>query len=234
MSNHTTPRGAFRSRGTARFRLAAAVAVPLLAFSVACGGGDDAASDGSDGSGKGGDVASVPEEPTAKDAKDKGGKGGKGGDNSSDPAVGKSAFYDAQLTYVRCMRSKAGVPDFPDPLLSGYLDWPKIDEVVDPKGGGEEYKGGKGGVCFPEMEKALNLEPKRDQQKDYESMLAHAKCMRDKGVSKFTNPTMSGGRVMPGGDPSPGDPALDPSSPAYKQAREACRSKLLEGLDGMQ
>ncbi|MFH8991677.1 hypothetical protein [Streptomyces sp. NPDC017940] len=229
MSDHTPSRGA--RGGAARLRLAAAVAAPLLAFSVACGGGDDS---GSGGDGKGDDVASVPEEPTAKGSGGTAGADGAGKDSSGAAAGGKSAFYDAQLTYVRCMRTKAGVKDFPDPRLSGYLDWPKIDEVVDPKGGGEEYKGGKDGVCFPEMEKALNLEPKRDAQKDYESMLAHAKCMRENGVSKFTNPTMSGGNVIPGGDPSPGDPALDPSSPAYKQAREACRSKLLEGLDGMQ
>ncbi len=233
MSDHTTSRGA-AFRGTARLRLAAAVAAPLLAFSVACGGGDDSGSGGSGGSGNGDEVASVPEEPTAKGKGGKSGTGGNGEGPSDSAAEGKSAFYDAQLTYVRCMRTKAGVKDFPDPRLSGYLDWPKIDEVVDPNGGGEEYKGGKDAVCFPEMEKAMNLAPKRDAQKDYESMLAHAKCMREKGVSRFTNPTMSGGKVLPGGDPSPGDPALDPSSPAYKQAREACRSKLLEGLDGMQ
>ncbi|MFD5698293.1 hypothetical protein [Streptomyces lasiicapitis] len=224
MNIHTT------SRGTARLRLTAAVAAPLLLLSVACGGGDDNASDGKD------EVASAPDEPTADEGsgKDKSEGEGKGEDSSKPAAEGKSAFYDAQVKYVRCMRTKAGVKDFPDPKLSGYLNWPEIDKVVDPKNGGVEYKGGKDGVCVPELQRAMNLEPERDAQKDYESMLAHAKCMRDKGVSKFTNPTMSGGKVLPGGDPSPGNPALDPNSPAYKQAREACKGKLLEGLDGMQ
>ncbi|MFD9076676.1 hypothetical protein [Streptomyces lasiicapitis] len=232
MNIHTT------SRGTARLRLTAAVAAPLLLLCVACGGGDDNASDGK------GEVVSAPDEPTTgegsgKDksedkSKDKGEGEGEGEDSSKPAAEGKSAFYDAQVKYVRCMRTKAGVKDFPDPKLSGYLNWPEIDKVVDPKNGGVEYKGGKDGVCVPELQRAMNLEPKRDAQKDYESMLAHAKCMRDKGVSKFTNPTMSGGKVLPGGDPSPGNPALDPNSPAYKQAREACKGKLLEGLDGMQ
>ncbi|CAM5358655.1 hypothetical protein SCALM49S_00174 [Streptomyces californicus] len=80
----------------------------------------------------------------------------------------------------------------------------------------------------------MALEPKRDQQKSYESMLAHAQCMRDNGISRFTNPVMSGGNAIPGGDPNPGSPVIDPESPAYKQAREACESKLLDGLDGMQ
>ncbi|MER7348249.1 hypothetical protein ABT390_22930 [Streptomyces aurantiacus] len=227
MSIHST------SRGTARLRLAAAVTAPLLALCVACGGGDDSASDRND------EVASAPDGQTADGApgKDKGedSPDESSKDDSSKPAAGgKSAFYDAQMTYVRCMRTKGGVKDFPDPKLSGYLDWAKIDEITDPNGRGEEQKGGKNGVCGAEMSDAMDLAPKRDAQKDYESMLAHAKCMRDNGVSKFTNPTMSGGQVVPGGDPSPADPELDSDSPAYKQAREACKSKLLEGLDGMQ
>ncbi|MEV5983985.1 hypothetical protein AB0L85_03100 [Streptomyces sp. NPDC052051] len=220
MSIHSASPGA-ASRGTARLRLAAAVAVPLLAFCVACGGDDTA-------SGRGDEVASVPGEPTAD------GSSGAGKGSSKPAAEGKSAFYDAQMAYVRCMRTKGEVKDFPDPRLSGYLDWPKIDEVVDPNGKGEEYKGGKDAVCFPEMSAAMKLEPERDTQKDYESMLAHAKCMRENGVSRFTNPTMSGGNVMPGGDPNPASPSIDLKSPAYKQAREACKGKLLEGLDGMQ
>ncbi|MFE6399130.1 hypothetical protein [Streptomyces alboflavus] len=219
MSIHTA------SRGTTRLRVAAAVAAPVLALCVACGGGDDGVKDEG--------VASAPEEPTAASGKDKGEGKGEGG--ASKPAAeGKSAFYDAQLTYVRCMRAKAGLKDYPDPKLSGYLDWSKIEKLVDPNGGGEEYKGGKNGVCNKEFVAAANLAPKRDAQKDYESMLAHAKCMRDNGVSRFTNPTMSGGNVIPGGDPNPADPALDRNSPAYKQAEKACASKLLEGLDGMQ
>ena len=221
MSTHSASLGA-ASRGTARLRLAAAVTVPLLALCVACGSGGEASAD------RGDEVASVPGEPTA------GGASGKGEDSSKATTEGKSAFYDAQMKYVRCMRTKGGVKGFPDPRLSGYLDWSKIDEVVDPNGRGEEYKGGRNAVCFPEMSEAMKLEPERNTQQDYESMLAHAKCMRDHGVSRFTNPTMSGGHVMPGGDPNPANPSIDRKSPAYKQAREACKGTLLEGLDGMQ
>ncbi|MER6915322.1 hypothetical protein ABT354_26915 [Streptomyces sp. NPDC000594] len=228
-SRHTASRHT-ASRRTARLRLAAVVAAPLLAFSVACSDGEGARSE------KGGEVASVPDDPTgdgsAKDTKDA--KATAAGKDTSKPAAGRSAFYDAQLEYVRCMRTKAGVKDFPDPRLSGYLDFGKIEKVIDPRGNGEEYKGGKNGVCFPEMSKAMELEPERDKQKDYESLLAHATCMRDNGVSRFTNPTMSGGGVMPGGDPSPANPVLDRDSPTYREARQACEGKLLEGLDGMQ
>lgn len=215
------------SRSTARRRVAAALAAPVLALCVACGSGDDGVKDEG--------IASAPDEPTAAGAAGKEKEKDKnGGDPSKPAAEGKSAFYDAQLTYVRCMRTKAGLKDYPDPKLSGYLDWSKIEKLVDPNGGGEEYKGGKNGVCADELRAAMNQEPKRDAQKDYESMLAHAKCMRDNGVSRFTNPTMSGGNVIPGGDPSPANPVLDRDSPAYERAEKACASKLLEGLDGMQ
>lgn len=214
------------SRASFRRVLAALAALPVLTLAVACGGGGDdgegaVASGGSDA------VATAPGGGASDDAS----KDSKGGGESG---RGKSAFYDAQMEYVQCMRTKGGVKDFPDPKLSGYLDWAKIDKITDPNGHGEEQKGGKGGACNREMQKAMNAEPKRDAQKDYESMLAHAVCMRDKGISDFKNPTMSGGNVIPGGEPDPTNAKIDTDSATYKQAREACEDKLLDGLDGMQ
>ncbi|MEV0444429.1 hypothetical protein AB0I84_05630 [Streptomyces spectabilis] len=220
--------------GAPRIRLVALAAAPLLALAVGCGGGDD-------GGGKDDRVASVPEKSGSSGSKDDGtGAGSGSGSGSGGKAAGsadktgKSAFFDAQMTYVRCMRTKAGLKDYPDPKLSGHLDFPAIEKLVDPDGGGEEYKGGKNGVCKDELLAAMNAEPKRDQQRDYESMLAHAKCMRDKGVSLFRNPTMADGNAQPGGEPDPASPRIDTDSPLYKQAREACAAKLLDGLDGMQ
>ncbi|MET9655961.1 hypothetical protein [Streptomyces sp. NPDC006510] len=209
-------------RATARLRLAALVALPVLALSVGCGGGDD----GAGGAKKDDAIADVPDAPSASTAKD--------GDRPSAPPAGRSAFYDAQMKYVQCMRVKGGYKDYPDPKLSGYLDWAKIEKIASRPGQNEAYKGGKDGVCVPELQAVMDVEPERDQQKAYESMLAHAKCMRDNGVSRFTNPTMSGGNAQPGGDPNPASPSIDLDSPTYKKAREACKSKLLDGLDGMQ
>ncbi|MFJ6634665.1 hypothetical protein ACIQMR_25220 [Streptomyces sp. NPDC091376] len=214
------------SRASSRVRPAALVAAPLLALAVACGGVDDSAE-------RGGEIASAPDSASAGSSTSGDGDGD-GGSKGERPAAGKSAFFDAQMKYVQCMRTKGGVEDFPDPKLSGYLDWAAIEKIADPNGSGEEYKGGKDGVCGPQMTEAMKLGPERDAHKDYESMLAHATCMRDNGVSKFTNPTMSGGNALPGGDPNPADPQIDKDSPAYKQARAACSSKLLDGLDGMQ
>lgn len=208
------------SRAAGRLRLAALAALPVLLFSAACGSGGDGLKTGKD-------IASAPGD-TASGGGNTANSGKQGG------AADKSAFYDAQLKYVQCMRGKAGITDFPDPKLSGYLDWTKIEEIAHRPGNEEVSKGGKNAVCFKEMSAAMELEPQRDVQKEYESMLAHAACMRKHGVSKFTNPTLSGGNVMPGGDPNPASPQLHTDSPAYKQARQACKDKLLDGLDGMQ
>ncbi|WP_328382254.1 hypothetical protein OHS81_03315 [Streptomyces sp. NBC_00400] len=200
-----------RSRSRAG-RLALLIAVPALALTTACGGA------GSSDEG----VASVSDAPTTGRSKD--------GDGASQ---GKSAFYDAQMKYVQCMRKNVE-KDFPDPKLSGYLDWTKIDELAGKPGNEALSKGGKDGVCTGEMNNAAKLEPRRDTQKEYESMLAHAKCMRAHGVPKFTNPTLQDGNVLPGGDANPTSPGISSDSPAYKQARQACKDKLLDGLDGMQ
>ncbi|WP_097866378.1 hypothetical protein [Streptomyces sp. rh34] len=211
------------STTTAGLRLAAFVAVPVLALTVACGGSDDATGTrGHDAvadvpSPKSGssEAASTPSTPSTKPA-------------------GKSAYYDAQVAFVQCMRAKGGYKDYPDPKLSGHLDWDEINRIGSQPGRNEGIKAGKNNVCVDELQASMAVEPKRDQQKSYESMLAHAQCMRDNGISRFTNPVMSGGNAVPGGDPNPASPVYDPESPAYKEAREACASKLLDGLDGMQ
>jgi hypothetical protein len=207
-----------RPRAVARLRLASLVAVPVLSFAVACGGAEAPKKDDA--------IADVPSAPSASEAK--------GDSTPRAKAPAKSAFYDAQMKYIQCMRAKGGYPDFPDPHLDGYMDWDKVNAIGSQPGRNEGIKGGKKGVCVEEMRAAMDAEPKRDQQKDYESMLAHAKCMRDNGVSRFTNPQMSGGNAIPGGDPNPANPALDSRSPAYKKAEKTCKPKLLPGLDGMQ
>ncbi|MFH9236712.1 hypothetical protein ACH4KO_07465 [Streptomyces anulatus] len=205
---------------TAGLRLAAFVAVPVLALTVACGGNDDTT--GTRSHDAVADVPSPKSEPS------------EAATTPSAKPAGKSAYYDAQVAFVQCMRAKGGYKDFPDPKLSGHLDWEKINEIGSRPGRNEGIKAGKNNVCVDELRASMAVEPKRDQQKSYESMLAHAQCMRDNGISRFTNPVMSGGNAVPGGDPNPASPVYDPESPAYKEARAACRSKLLDGLDGMQ
>ncbi len=194
-------------------RLAALLAFPLV-LSAACGGEKQEA-----------DIASANPPGAAAPSTS----------SAAPQAEGKSAFYDAQLAYTQCMR-KEGLKNWPDPLLSGYADWTKIEVVQEE----EERKDSQTKLsaamqaCKEPMQKAMQLEPEKDQQKVYESLLAHAQCMRANGVSKFTNPTMLNGIAQPGGDPSPVSPQLNTNSPAYKQAETACRDKLIEQAQGMQ
>ncbi|MEU8763289.1 hypothetical protein [Streptomyces sp. NPDC048659] len=215
MTSNTSSPSRGRTRG--RTLVGSLLVLPVLALAVACGSGGGVKDSG---------VATVPDEPSATASATSSATGG------APASAGKGAFYDAQMVYVRCMRAKAGVKDFPDPKLSGYLDWTKIDELS--AAHPEVSKGGRNGACVNELLAAQQQEPERDAQAEYESMLSHAKCMRDNGVSRFQNPTMSGGNVIPGGDPNPASPSFDRSSPAYKQAVNACKDKLLDGLDGMQ
>ncbi|WP_411138654.1 hypothetical protein [Streptomyces sp. C10] len=202
-----------RSRPRA-VRLALLFAVPALALTTACGGAAESSDEG---------VASVGNAPSTDQTKD-----------GADASKGKSAFHDAQMKYVQCMRTEVD-KDFPDPKLSGYLDWTMIEELQISMGTESATKGTRPRqACGSERRKAASLEPPRDTQKDYESMLAHAKCMRANGVSKFTNPQMQDGNVIPGGDPKPTSPETHPDRPAYKQARQACKDKLLDDLDGRQ
>ncbi|MEU8780806.1 hypothetical protein [Streptomyces sp. NPDC048637] len=197
-------------------RLALLIALPAVALTTACGGA------GSSDEG----VASVRDAPSTSQSKDDA-DGSKGGG-----AQGKSAFYDAQMKFVQCMRREVD-KNYPDPKVSGHIDWEKVDELsMDEAKRARALN--KGGTCAEESKNAEKLEPPRDQQKSYESMLAHAKCMRANGVSKFTNPKLQDGNAIPGGDPNPVSPEISLDSPAYKQARHACKDKLLDGLDGMQ
>jgi hypothetical protein len=59
----------------------------------------------------------------------------------------------------------------------------------------------------------------------YTQALAFSQCMRAHGVSKFPDPSQNGGLLIQGG---PGQ-GLDPGSPAFKAAQEACKSKLPNG-----
>ncbi|WP_370943893.1 hypothetical protein AB5J62_32925 [Amycolatopsis sp. cg5] len=197
-------------------RILAAMLV-LPAFLVTACGGEEPQDTG---------IASVPTTGSSSSAE---------APPSSAAPSGKSEFYDAQLAFSQCMR-KEGMKDWPDPKLSGYADMPKMEKIQ----GQEVEKDGQKelqrvmAACGELMQKAAQLEPKKDQQKVFESLMAHAQCMRAQGVTKFANPTMQGGQAIPGGDPNPTSPQIDVNSPAYEAARKACEDKLIEQAAGMQ
>jgi hypothetical protein len=58
---------------------------------------------------------------------------------------------------------------------------------------------------------------------EQEAALKYAACMREHGVPKFPDPDANGGIAVKGGA------GLDPSSPQYKAADEACKKLLPRG-----
>ncbi|GAA3379486.1 hypothetical protein GCM10020367_63210 [Streptomyces sannanensis] len=68
-------------------------------------------------------------------------------------------FYDDQMKYVQCMRAKSGYKDFPAPMLSGYPDWDKVNEIGSQSGRNEGIKGGKNGACVAELRAASGPSP---------------------------------------------------------------------------
>jgi hypothetical protein len=124
---------------------------------------------------------------------------------------------DAEVTYAACMR-KHGVPEFPDPNVSG--------SDTGPSGGMS-----KGAPQFKSAERACQkLLPNggvvspQEQAKLLRQALAYAACMRGHGVPTFPDPTEAA-------DGNPDFGQIGPSvwnSPQLEPAQKACH-KLLPG-----
>lgn len=197
-----------------RTRLPAALAVSIMALITACGGGGT----GGDGIASAGGARPTAAQPSA-------------------PNEARGKFYDAQLKYTQCMR-RNGLPEFPDPLPSGYMDVDKANELYERLQSGsraemehnQETKLGPAGKACDKLERAaLAVAPRRNKNKDLEVLLKHARCMRKQGVD-MTDPVLQNGVLMVGDTPNPTNPKVSRDSPEYKRAHKACRSLLPEGL----
>jgi hypothetical protein len=138
------------------------------------------------------------------------------GAGESDPSASPSASLDpetARLEFARCMREH-GI-DVPDPGSGG--------------GGAVAIGGDKADVekmqtameaCDQFLGEALGAPTEIDPEMQ-DKMLEFAECMRDNGVD-FPDPGADGGgRITIGGKDG-----IDPSSPEFQAAQEACQSIL--------
>jgi hypothetical protein len=148
---------------------------------------------------------------------------GVAGAGSSTGAASSSAASkrNTALAYSKCIRSH-GVPDFPDPDSKGQVQinaGPGSDLAPD----------------SPQFKKAQqackSLEPSppsaAEQQRDYAKAIKFARCMRSHGVTDLPDPMPPGTapktqsqRGSGGGGPS----GIDPNSPVFKKAQQACQS----------
>jgi hypothetical protein len=132
----------------------------------------------------------------------------------------------AMLDFAACMREN-GI-DMPDPQFSSDA------------GGGGVFTAGKEGApadkdkldaaqkaCQSFLDKVKSNAPPMDpakQEEEKQKLLAFAQCMRDHGID-FPDPqisTDSGGGIQV----QMGGPGLDPDSPGFKEANDACSAQV--------
>jgi hypothetical protein len=118
--------------------------------------------------------------------------------------------HKSMVAFSACMRSH-GLPKFPDPNSKGQL-------LITPNSGVDPNS-----PQFQAAQQACqSLAPQQSPAQAQQSqarILKFAACMRSHGVPNFPDPTFSGGHFqmrLPQG--------LDPSSPQFQSAQQACQS----------
>jgi hypothetical protein len=130
---------------------------------------------------------------------------------------------DAALAYTRCMRENGvDIPD-PQPGDRGLRLMPE-------KGTSPEKMQAADKVCRKHLEAIEPPDISPEQEKKFQqAALAQSRCMREHGID-MPDPTFDedGGaqiRIGPGS-------GIDPESPKFQKAQEACRKEAPGGLGG--
>jgi hypothetical protein len=141
--------------------------------------------------------------------------GDEGGEASAD------ASSDPAVEYSECMREN-GVPEFPDPVNGQLQIQVTPGSGLDPNS--PEWQAAQ--------EACQDLAPAGAESgaapnPDVEAQaLEYAECMRENGVPDFPDPAVEGGGVrmqLP--------PGIDPNSPQFQEAQQAC-GDIMSGLGG--
>jgi hypothetical protein len=146
----------------------------------------------------------------------------------SSSSSSRNAKASSQIAFANCVRSH-GVPNFPDPGSNGRGGL--LLQQSDRSGSGQSMTVNGAPVSAPAFKAAMQTcrkylpnggHPSAAQTAQQKAKaLAMARCMRSHGVPNFPDPTFQSG---PGGDVGVriGGPGLDPNSPAFKSAQQAC------------
>ena len=212
------PASRTRLRAGSRVVGFAAVVVAVGLFAAGCGGGKPRASVASLGStttttttpagaGSGGETSGAPGSPPNASSGSGGGFALSGGGG-----------VEELTKFAGCMRQN-GVPNFPDPNAQGQISFSSANGV-DPSS-----------AQFQQAQQACQkLLPNRGQPSPAQQaqartqVLAFSACMRSHGVPNFPDPQFgSGGRVSIKVSLGAG---LDPRSPQFQAAQQACQKDL--------
>jgi len=139
------------------------------------------------------------------------------GGGSGTPVSAQQTNYQKALAFSQCMRGH-GEPGFPDPQPNGNL---LIDGQKDHLNGALMNSANK--ACQHLMPKAPPLTAAQ-QQKVTAQALKFVACMRAHGLSTFPDPQVNAGGIEM---QLPKD--LQPSSPVFRAAQQACKN-LMPGL----
>jgi hypothetical protein len=131
------------------------------------------------------------------------------------------------VAYAQCMRDN-GVPHFPDPNSDGEFALDVSPDKPDLDFNSPQFQAAQE-VC-------KSLEPRRSaeqQAEDLTARLRYAQCMRDQGISDFPDPpTGSGPNTQSQSGQSQPQSNLDPDSPQFQAAHEACKQYLPADAEG--
>lgn len=147
--------------------------------------------------------------------------------SSSDP-------YAQMLAYAQCMRAH-GLASFPDPGTDGQGHYSLQihggpSTGLDPSSATFKAAQTACQSLMPAPPAGAGNGANNDQA--FQQMLDYSQCMRDNGVPKYPDPKRdaNGGITMTVNGQELG---TDPSSPTFKAAQDACRSKLPGGGNGV-
>jgi hypothetical protein len=156
------------------------------------------------------------------------GCGGSSTTSSSSPTSGSAGGSNVSQTassnklaeFSQCMRAH-GVSDFPDPV-NGDLNL-RVSKGSDLDPGSPAFKSAL--ASCKSLEPAGFASGSGQSTGQQSQLVKFSQCMRKNGVSNFPDPQPNGTMLMSGGQ-------IDPNSPQYQQAMQACRSLLPPGAVG--
>lgn len=165
-------------------------------------------------------VADLGATGTTTDPASAGAPSGDSGPGSSSGGGGLMIGGSNSIKYSRCMRAH-GVSNFPDPNSQGQIQ-------IGPNSGIDTSSStfrAAAQACQNSMGGNGPRPSPAQQAKIRREALAFSACMRKHGVPDFPDPTFSGGKIgIRITSNSSGD--LNPNSPTFQAAQQACQGKL--------
>jgi hypothetical protein len=141
--------------------------------------------------------------------------GGSGGSGGSAASSSGPATYQQTLAYSQCMQSH-GDPGFPNPQQGPGGAWAYLASPQDQAAlSGPSYDAAQ--KACRKLQPPSGLSPAQRQAATHQA-LALSRCMRAHGITNFPDPTSNGNGI----GINLGSAGIDPNSPQYRAAQQAC------------